>query len=897
MNIAEIEMQLSDLVSEPLDKSEFVFKFMEIFNAPKATISKLRKGTQNKADKPGDMLWQRKLYFRTAELGQAALTVDELKEGRPTKTHKPRFIISTDGKEFSALDTKADEIIHFDFDKLNEHFDFFLPLAGIDKYKAVEENSADIKAAGRLAKFYDEIVRHNPDWHTPEKRHALNQFMARVLFCLFSEDTGSFKKDLFVKTIDEFGGDDGGQIQTLLNQVFDVMNVPNDNRGNIPAHIRAFPYVNGGLFAEQTEVPAFNKRAKRVLVEAARLDWREISPDIFGSMIQAVVDDEMRGDLGMHYTSVPNIMKVLQPLFLMPLEEEFASAREHRNERSMLSKLLNRISKIRVFDPACGSGNFLIIAYRELRSLEMRIFQREDELKHGQSTHRWRSNVQLKNYYGIEVADFPAETAKLSLWIIEYQMNQKFRRLFGEAPPDFPLKEGGHIIQGNALRMNWLEVCPPLGDKKTETYIVGNPPYLGGKKLSKVQIEDMELAGLSKMKQVDYIGCWFFKATKFCQGTKSSFAFVSTSSICQGEQVHLLWSYIFQRGLEIVFAYEPFPWSNNAKNNAGVVCTIIGVKSTSDKSRKVLYLKGHSKQVDNISPYLIEGDSLFVTPVSKPLNNFPEMCMGSNPVDGKHLVVTVSEYKRVISEMPEAQIFFKRYMGGNDFMSSVERHCLWIKDDLIDQSMKVPFIKHRVDSCRQYRLGAGRDARKVADKAYRFCYRKHQEADAIIFPKTSADSRVYVPVGFTDQDTVINVDAFAIYYPEPYIFALISSKMHNVWLATTSGRLGLTYRYSVKLSYNNFPVPVLTKNQKQILEDHTWSIIEAREAHVGKKITWLYDAKTMPENLLAAHTKLDDTLEKIYIGRPFKDDAERLGHLFKLYEEMTANKDKEASSA
>jgi hypothetical protein len=422
MNIAEIEMRLADLINERFDPREFAFRLLEIYNAPKATLTKLRTGSQNRGERAGDVLWSRKVYFRASASGQATATLDALQGTKVTKSHKPRFLFVSDGHEIAAYDCKTDETLHCDYTKLNDHFDFFLPLAGIEKYEAVAENPADIKAAGRLAKLHDEIERHNPTWSVPEKRHALNQFLTRILFCMFAEDTGSFPQDLFVRTVSDFGGSDGEHLQTLLKRIFDAMNVPEDQRKDLPAHIRAFPYVNGGLFDDSTDVPAFNRRAKRMLVEAAQLDWREINPDIFGSMIQAVVDTDMRGDLGMHYTSVPNIMKVLQPLFLMSLEEEFDRARGHREERSLLRKLLTRISKIRVFDPACGSGNFLIIAYRELRTLEMRIFQRLDEIGGGQATWREQSGVKLSNFYGIELADFAAETAKLSLWIADMAM-------------------------------------------------------------------------------------------------------------------------------------------------------------------------------------------------------------------------------------------------------------------------------------------------------------------------------------------------------------------------------------------------------------------------------------------------------------------------------------------
>ena len=317
MNIAELEMGLKDLVGHPYSQSEFIYRLMELYNAPAASIKKLKSGTLNKADLVGDVLWQRKFYFRTAEPGQTGLTLDVLKQRKPTKTHKPRFIITTDGKEFSALDTKLNDTLHCDYEKLNDNFDFFLPLAGIEKYEGIDETEADVKASGRLARLHDEITKSNPHWKTAERRHALNQFMTRVLFCLFSEDTGSFAKDIFVKTITEQGGEEGEHLQSLFQQIFDIMNVPEDKRGDVPKHINDFPYVNGGLFADRTEVPEFSKRAKRLLMEAAELDWKEINPDIFGSMIQAVVDEDMRGDLGMHYTSVPNIMKVLQPLFLM----------------------------------------------------------------------------------------------------------------------------------------------------------------------------------------------------------------------------------------------------------------------------------------------------------------------------------------------------------------------------------------------------------------------------------------------------------------------------------------------------------------------------------------------------------------------------------------------------
>jgi len=885
MNIAEIEMQLSDLVNEPFDQTEFVFKFMEIFNPPSATLTKLRKA---KPAPDNELLWSRKLHYRTAAPGQAANVVDVLKKQKIAKNKAPRFIIATDGNEFSALDAKADESLHCDFDKLNDHFDFFLPLAGIEKYKAPDETVADIKAAGRLAKLHDEIIRYNPGWNTPEKRHALNQFMTRILFCLFSEDTGSFKKDLFVKTITEFGGENGEHLQIILKQIFEVMDVPKCERGNIPAHINVFPYVNGGLFAASTEVPAFSKRAKRLLIEAAGLDWREINPDIFGSMIQAVVDDSMRGDLGMHYTSVPNIMKVLQPLFLMSLEEEFENARGHREERSMLRKLLARISKIRVFDPACGSGNFLIIAYRELRSLEMRIFQREEEIK-GSMLSMFHSSVKLANFYGIELADFAAETAKLSLWIAEYQMNQRFKRIFGKAPPDFPLKEGGHIIHGNALWENWLEVCPKPNNEEAETYIVGNPPYLGGKSQSKCQKSDMAhvFNKTNSFGELDYITCWFIKSTEYLAHIAAEFSFVTTNSINQGAQVHQLWPLIFDHGLEIRFAYEPFKWTNNAKSNAGVICTIIGIAHKSDKN-KLLFSDQISRKVKNISAYLVPGDHCIVQQSLKPISTLPKIITGNSPYDGGNLILSPNQKEKITQSHPEASKLIKRLYGSHDFLNGKERWCIWVADADLELANSIPEIHERIERVRASRENGGEVARGLVNTPHKFRYTHMAKDSLIILPRVSSERRLYVPFGFLDSSSIVSDSAQVIYDAEPWVFSVISSMMHMAWVKITAGRLKSDFRYSSALCYNTFPIPPLTKAQKQALESHAWSIIASREAYPGKTLAWLYDSDSMPSNLLAAHRGLDDTLEKIYIGRPFRDDTERLEHLFKLYTRMTA---------
>jgi hypothetical protein len=921
MNIAEIEVQLAELVNAPFDKKEFALRLLEIYNAPKATLTKLRTGTQNKGEQSGDVLWSRKLFFRAADDRQAATTLDALKDGKATKSHKPRFLIATDGNEVAAYDTKTDEPLHCDYDKLNDHFDFFLPLAGIEKYEAVAENPADIKAAGRLAKLHDEIERCNPDWLVPEKRHPLNQFLTRILFCMFAEDTGSFPSDLFVKTVSDFGGNDGEHLQNLLKQIFDVMNVPEDQRGNSPAHIVAFPYVNGGLFADSTEVPAFNRRAKRLLVEAAQLDWREINPDIFGSMIQAVVDTELRGDLGMHYTSVPNIMKVLQPLFLMPLEEEFERARGHREERSLLRKLLTRISKIRVFDPACGSGNFLIIAYRELRTLEMRVFQRLDEIGGGTTTWREQSGVKLSSFYGIELADFAAETTKLSLWIAEYQMNQRFRSLFGEAPKNFPLRAGGHIVCGNALRLDWLHVCPrpvktvqkekifdlarvekvhateQVIDEEAETFIVGNPPYVGGKKQSALQKADMGavFGADNQHKNLDYICAFFKKAAAYLRDSDRA-AFVTTNSINQGTHVPTLWPRIAEHGVEIYFGYSPFSWSNNAANNAGVTCTITGLRHSSREPKK-LFGEGRSRIVRNINYYLVDGPDVIVQTSSNPISALPKLITGNAAYDGGNLFLTELERDEIVVAEPLTERLILRASGTSEFIDGDRRWCLWIDDEDLDFAQTVPQIAQRIAAVLKYREEGGEVAQDLVHRPHQFRYRNRPTDSQILVPQVSSERRHYIPIGLLDRSTIITHLAFVIYEPNMSTFAMLNSRLHNIWVRAICGQLETRIRYSTTLGYNTFPVPPLSPQQVDALEGHAWEIISQRESHPGRTIAWLYDPETMPTSLLDAHQALDETFERIYVGRPFRNDTERLEHMFHVYVEMTSETQVEVAIA
>ncbi len=586
MNVIEIEERIDEILAQGFKPADFIFDFIEAYGAPKSVIKQLRGGQQD-AFGQAPVLWKRNVHFQLASEGQVGRILNALAAHKDTEKQKVRYIISTDGHDFGARDMKSGESLNCLYDELGVHFGFFLPLAGIERYKIADENPVDIKATGRLAKFYDSILQDNPTWKGDEKRHALNHFITQVVFCLFGEDTGILPPSLFSETIATYCETDSTQAQKVLTDVFTAMSLPEAARGDdCPTYARKFPHVNGGLFKGAPEVPRFTKGSVRYLIDASQLNWRDINPDIFGSMIQSIVNTDQRGELGMHYTSVPNILKVLDPLFLDDLREQVNA---NWNNKKGLHGILRRLSKIRVFDPACGSGNFLVIAYRELRAIEIKVINRLSEID-GYAPPLW-SHVELTNFYGIEYADFAAETAKLSLWIAEYQMNSRYEDAFGKRTPALPLKETGNIVCGNALRVAWESVCPHSDDPEVETYIVGNPPYLGNNYQTDEQ--KAEIAVLFERYEIpqgraDYVCGWLILASEYID-RNSKFSFVTTNSITQGTHVPTLWPILFKNSVFAEAAHQSFKWSNNATKNAGVSCVI--VQFTKNLEIKEIYIQ------------------------------------------------------------------------------------------------------------------------------------------------------------------------------------------------------------------------------------------------------------------------------------------------------------------
>ena len=894
MNVVDIEENVQELVSKGFKPDTFILDFVKAYDAPKALIQQLKGGHQNLSDVPGAILWRRNLHYKLASKGQVAAVIAELERSQATSKYKARFVISTDGDEFSARDLVSGNTINCHFDELAVHFASFLSLAGIFIDEAIEENPIDIKATKRLTKFYDSILQDNPAWKADEMRHTLNHFITQVIFCLFAEDTGIIADNIFTDTIRTYCESDSEQAQPVITAIFTAMAHPEgaNERLSLPAYAKKFPHVNGGLFRGSPQVPRFLRGSVRYLMDAGALDWKEINPDIFGSMIQAIVHQDQRGELGMHYTSVSNILKLLKPLFLNDLQEQVQS---NWNSKKGLQNVLQRLMKIRVFDPACGSGNFLVIAYRELRNIEIQVIRRLAEISDF-SAGVW-SHVELKNFFGIEYIDFAAETAKLSLWIAEYQMNKRYEDQFGKLPPSLPLKDTNNIHHGNALRIAWERVCPHSDDPEVETYIVGNPPYLGSSEQTDEQKDDMDIVfkGFgTNYRSLDYVSCWFKvgKEYLFSSSTHTSFAFVATNSIAQGIHPPLLSKVLNNEKCEIIFAHTSFKWKNNASQNAGVTVVIIGV-GKAKKLPKYLFENNLILKTGYINSYLLPFKEIHLKKSPSPISKLPSMDYGSKAVDGGNLIFTASEAEAAISEDPRLESYIYPYCGAQDYINGTKRFCLWIYDKELSEAKIIPFIAQRLQKVADFRNESKKlQTRELANSPHSFGEaRRYGKKNILIIPSVSSERRNYLPTGYVPDGAVISNSSFAMYDVPKWCFSIISSSIHLKWIKTVCGQLETRIRYSNTLGWNTFPVPELSEDNKAALTRCAENILLARDNYFEHTIEDLYDPKNMEKKfpeLWEAHQRNDAVLETIYIGKPFENDTERLEHLFARYVEMTS---------
>ena len=875
-------------ITKKSDHSDFIYDLLLAYGISKITITKAKQEPRGLLDNPNQIILKKKVLFERVDCCENVLDrLDELQKDKNSYTKDPRFIIVTDFKDIAAYDTKTKEApLVIPFKELYRHSEYFLPWTGRERYQAHMENPADVKAAEKMAKIYDEIYRHNKDFAITNN-HALNVFLVRLLFCFFAEDTGIFdKENIFTESITNHTKDDGSDLSTFFETLFESLD--KKNKSAYPSYIQQFPYVNGHLFAEKFPIPDLNAKVRRLILECGDQNWAEINPDIFGSMFQAVKDSNVRSGLGQHYTSVPNIMKVINPLFMDDLREDF---RDSYNDSKKLKKLLIRLSNVRVFDPACGSGNFLIIALKQLKLLEMDVIRRLSELNKNLNMQMNLSGIYLKQFYGIEIDDFACEIARLSLWLAEHQMNCKFKEEFGVTRPTLPLTESGHIVCGNACRLNWEDVCPK-NDAKAEIYLPSNPPYEGARKQNTDQKQDMAYVFRNTRCQyanLDYICCWFFLGKKYIEETRYKLGFVTTNSITQGSQVSLFWPHVLTNKMHISFAYTSFKWSNNAKNNAGVSCNIIGL-SDSNNSSMFIYTSDGKYSAQNINAYLLDYNNVYVnTEKRKAISGFPQISFGSMPNDGGNLILSLEERDEMLSKDKNSQKFIKKFIGADDYINSITRFCLWINPDDVNEACRIKTIEDRINKVKAYREKSTREAtRKLSNVPYRFGEVRYKPTNAIIIPSVSSERRKYIPMGFVDKDTVISNAAQAIYDAELWIFGVLTSYMHMVWVNAIGGKLETRIRYAAELCYNTFPFPKITEAQKKKIELYANKILEIRQKYFTKTLAELYDPDKMPEDLAEAHHDLDLCIESCYKKKPFENDDQRLKHLFKMYELMTS---------
>ncbi|WP_282067508.1 class I SAM-dependent DNA methyltransferase [Bacillus pumilus] len=914
LSITEIEDR-AKIIIENLNEETFIEDFLGLFDIPKTSITRARSNE-------GDFMIRNKVRYRKVE-NKPLQAFDQIEQEVFSQKQKPRYIITTDFEMLYAKDTKTNDSLAILFEDLPTNAEFFLAWNGIEKVDYQKENPADIKAAERFTKLYDELVKINPELANKEADGKIfNLFLIRSLFLYFCEDTEIITKGSFTNFLKTRTKTDGSNLNTVIKELFLILDVPENQRHDTSEWFKKFPYVNGKLFKEPHHNLNFNTFTRKLLIEAGELlNWNEINPDILGAMIQTVANKEERQVSGMHYTSVPNILKVIKPLFLDNLQAEYQRLsdraddylereitekqrrEQQRNIIKELNSLLERMSKIKFLDPACGSGNFLIITYKELRRLEIKILvkirEMQDALKEKnvfQGAFLKQSKIKLNQFSGIELDDFAHEVAKLSLYIAEHQMNvEMIESLADYQPRILPLQESGNIVLGNALRLDWNEVVPH--ESNDEVYIMGNPPYIGTKgrnPQSEEQKEDLRVAIYPiETRIMDYIFGWFVKARRYIFQSNAKVAFVSTNSLFQGEQSPLVINNILDE-LEISFAYPSFKWTNSAKNKAGVTVVIVGLSNKNDEP-KLIFKDEDIIVVEKINGYLEAGDSFNITKSKNPSSELTyQMNVGSSEYGDNNLILSIADRNNLVEKYPSARKYLKKWVNGDNLVKGTYTYALWIEDSEVEDARNIPLIRERIDKVKAFRSQSKRAATKKAeDKPWKFVEIRYQAKPAIILPAVNSEKRDYLPAVFIDENTVAANTIYVIYDAPIWLLGILESRMHMTWLRAVGGRLKTDYRYSAGMVYNTFPIPKLSTNRKNILEEAVLEMLDVREEE-GGTLAELYGGANKPMNarLREAHEKIDGIVERAYKQEPFKSDEERLSVLLKLYQEMVSEEKK-----
>ncbi|SDD38227.1 Type II restriction/modification system, DNA methylase subunit YeeA [Algoriphagus faecimaris] len=875
---------------ERAEKDSFWNDFFHVFGISRRRLATFEEPVKKLNNQQGfiDLFWKGTLLVEHKSKGKNLDAAFEQATDyfHGIKEHElPKYVLVSDFDNFKLYDLDEGREYEFHLSEFHKNIKLFGFIAGYQKRSFKEEDAVNIAAAELMGKLHDQLEESG------YTGHALEMYLVRLLFCLFADDTGIFEKDTFKELIEVKSGEDGSNLSGLLAQFFQVLNTPRENRmSSLDEHLATFPYVNGKLFEEFLPIPAFNSKMREILLQCSALNWGKISPAIFGSMFQSVMDPIERRNLGAHYTSEKNILKLIKPLFLDELREEFEKLKGNKNK---LREFHQRLGKLKFLDPACGCGNFLIITYRELRLLELDVLK---EIYGAQQAIGIQEimTIDVDQFYGIEYDEFPARIAEVALWLMDHQMNLRISEEFGQYYARLPLRKSAKIVHGNALRINWEEVVP----KEELSYILGNPPFYGYSYQSKEQRADLAdvFSGVQGSGVLDYVTGWYLLAAKYIQNTSIEVGFVSTNSISQGEQVGILWKEMFLENMvKINFAHRTFNWKNEAKGNAAVHVVIIGFGLFERKEKKLFSyedINGEPLEVKvrNINPYLVNGKDLFVSKRSKPLCNVPEMTKGSSPTDGGNLIIEDEELDAFLNVEPLAKPFIRQYLGSREFLNNIKRWCLWLKEIKPSELKLMPVIQERLSLVRKMRLESSKKStQKWAEFPALFIEERQPLTDYVIIPRVSSERRKYIPLGYIDKDIVVSDSAITLPNVDFFIFGVLTSGMHMTWVNYTCGRLKSDYRYSNTVVYNNFPWPKNpSEKNKKLVEEKAQKVLDTRAKYPESSLADLYDPLLMPPDLVKAHQELDRAVDLCYRPQAFTSEMARIEYLFELYEEYLA---------
>lgn len=878
---------------ENADAKPFLIDFFSIFGVSDRRVNSFEHRVTKRNGRNGyiDMLWRGNILIEMKSRGkdldrayqQATDYFDGLEE-----YDLPKYILVCDFYTFRLYDLEADKTFEFTLDQLYKRVNLFGFIAGYsNKVELKEQDPVNIKAAEAMAKLHDSLKEIGYDGHN------LELYLVRLLFCLFADDSSIFNKNIFYEYVRNHSSEDGSNLASVINEIFEILNTPTDKRlKNISDELNAFPYVNGKLFEERLPLASFDSKMRHILLNCSTLDWGKISPAIFGSMFQGVMDTDKRRNLGAHYTSERNILKLIKPLFLDELWAEFEKV---KNNERQLKIFHQKISSLRFLDPACGCGNFLIVTYRELRLLELEVLK---TLYGTQRTFNI-SDIVLCNvdqFAGIEYEEFPSQIAKVAMWLIDHQMNMICSAEFGEYFVRLPLRKSANIIQGDALELDWNEVTP----KEQLSYIIGNPPFVGARLMSKEQSAQIERVfdHIRGAGNLDYVTAWYARAAQYIQGTRIKVAFVSTNSIVQGEQVGVLWRVLLEKyNVHIHFAHRTFKWSNEAKGNAGVYCVIIGFANFDTDNKTIFEYEDitgepHILRAKNINPYLVDAKNTLIENRSKPICDVPSIGIGNKPIDGGNYLFTKEEMEEFIELEPKSAKYFRPWYGAIEFIQQKPRYCLWLGDCSPSELRAMPHCMERVKNVREFRLASKSEGtRKIAETPTRFHVENMPESSYIIIPRHSSEHRRYLPIGFLSPSVLCSDATVMITNVSLYHFGVLTSAMHMAWMRCICGRIKSDFRYSAGIVYNNFPwVENITDKQREKIEQCAEAVLEARKQFPNSSLADLYDPLAMPPALMKAHQALDKAVDAAYRPAPFTSDSQRMEFLFELYNKYAVKK-------